>query len=139
MVGVVIAAHGELAKEFLATTELIMGAPLTSVVGVSIDAKEPPEVIAKKIDEKIKEVDENDGVLVITDMFGGTPSNYSLSFLEEGKVEVLSGLNLPMMIGIASERKGKTLQQLAKFIRGIARDNVSLASDILSFKEDSSE
>jgi PTS system mannose-specific IIA component len=79
--------------------------------------------------------DSGDGVLILTDMFGGTPSNISLSFLEDGRIELVSGVNLPMLIKITSYREGKTLDELARFITEYGQKNIYLAQDVLKVKK----
>ena len=103
MIGLVLVAHAGLAREFLAATEMIVGKmPLAETVGISSD--DSVETIRKNVTEAIKKVS-SDGVIIMTDMFGGTPSNMSLSFLKENEVEVLTGVNLPMLLKFASERE----------------------------------
>jgi PTS system mannose-specific IIA component len=87
--------------------------------------------LRKKIEKGIKQVDNKQGVLILTDMFGGTPSNLSYSFLEEGSVEVISGVNLPMVIKASSMRKDKTLEELATYLETFGKKSISLASGIL--------
>jgi len=79
-------------------------------------------------------LDNGEGVLIITDMFGGTPSNLSLSFLEEGKVEVLTGVNLPMLIKLSTYREDKTLNELAMQLKSFGQKNINLASEIMNKK-----
>ena len=79
----------------------------------------------------IEQVDSGDGILILADMFGGTPSNISLSFLEEGKVEVVTGVNLPMLIHIATRQSGTSLNQLAEEVRTYGKRSISLAGEIL--------
>ena len=88
----------------------------------------------KEVEKAIKDVDEGDGVILFTDMFGGTPSNLGLSFLDEGKTEVIGGVNLPMVIKASMSREGKTLKELASFIKEYGQNSISLASEILTMK-----
>jgi mannose PTS system EIIA component len=131
MVGIVILAHGGLAEEFIRTTNLVLGAPLDKVVGVAINAMDDPQVMADQIHNAVKKVDDGDGVVIFTDMFGGTPLNVALSFLQEGRIEVISGLNLPMILKLVDVRKGANLTDLALALKQAGRDNIFLASDIL--------
>ena len=85
--------------------------------------------------DALKRVDSREGTLILTDMFGGTPSNISLSFLEEGKVEVVTGVNLPMLIKLVTYRQNKTLSDLANFISQYGRKNINLATDVLNPKK----
>jgi len=104
------------------------------VAVVSIDTKKEVEELRREIATAIKSVDTGKGVLILTDMFGGTPSNMSLAFLEEGRVEVLTGLNLPMLIKIFNCREGKSLKELAFLAKEAGQRNINLASEILQKK-----
>ena len=97
MVGVVVVTHCHLAEELIAAAKLVVGEELKQFQPVSIDPKEGSEEIREKIIAAIRKVDKGQGVLILTDMYGGTPSNISLSFLEEKKIEVITGVNLPML------------------------------------------
>ncbi len=130
MIGVLIVCHCDLAQEFLKTLELIIG-PVERFHAISIDPQQDVESIRSEISSALKKVDAGEGALVLTDMFGGTPSNISLSFLDEKKVEVISGVNLPMLIKLASFREGKNLEELASFIKAYGQKNISIASEIL--------
>lgn len=131
MVGLVLVAHGSLALEFVRTTGLIQGRPLERSQAVSIDALEDPDLVSARIEQAVKTVDDGDGVLIITDMFGGTPSNVALSLLSN-RVEVVSGMNLPMVMVMATQRDGMSLRELADNILKAGRENISRASDFLS-------
>jgi PTS system mannose-specific IIA component len=133
MVGVVLVSHPNLGDEFIRSAELICG-KLPSLVTVSIDTRKGVEELRRGIAEAIKSVDGGEGVLILTDMFGGTPSNMSLAFLREGQVEVLSGLNLPMLIKISTCREGRSLKELAKMVKEAGQRNINLASEILQKK-----
>ncbi len=130
MIGVVIVCHCNLAREFLSTLELIIG-PVEGFQALSIDPQQDVEKIRSEIAGALRKVDSGEGALILTDMFGGTPSNISLSFLNEKKVEVISGVNLPMLIKLASFREGKSLEELASFIKAYGQKNISIASEIL--------
>ena len=101
------------------------------MVPVSIDLNESAEKLIEKITEGIKQVDKNQGVLILTDMFGGTPSNLSYSFLEEGRIEVLSGVNLPILIKALNVRQELSLEEVATQLEEYGRKSISLASGIL--------
>jgi len=133
MVGVVLVTHPHLGDEFVRSAELICG-KLPGLATVSIDTHKGVEELRREIAEAIRSVDFGDGVLILTDMFGGTPSNMSLAFLQEGRVEVLSGLNLPMLIKISNCREGQSLKELAKTIKEAGQRNINLASEILQRK-----
>jgi PTS system mannose-specific IIA component len=98
---------------------------------VSIDLNENAEKLRKKISDGIKKVDRNEGVLVLTDMFGGTPSNLSYTFLEEGRVEVVSGVNLPMLVKALNTRGKQDLAHLAATVETFGKKSISMASGIL--------
>ncbi|MGQ9695081.1 MAG: PTS sugar transporter subunit IIA [Thermodesulfobacteriota bacterium] len=133
MVGVILVTHPNLGDEFLRSAELICG-KFINVAVVSIDTKKEVEELRREIATAIKSVDSGKGVLILTDMFGGTPSNMSLAFLEEGRVEVLTGLNLPMLIKIFNCREGKNLKELAFLAKEAGQRNINLASEILQKK-----
>ena len=131
MVGVVIAAHGALAEELLNTAVFIVG-EMPGVKAISIDPSRPIEEIQKNIKSTIKKVDKGDGVLILTDMFGGTPANMTLSFLEEGKVEVITGINLPMLIKLSqSIRNNSSLEETTKAVVEHGKKSINQASAIL--------
>jgi len=132
MVGVVIAAHGSLGQELLQTMVFIVGA-VEQMKAVTVDPSIDVHIIQKNIQKAIKEVDTGDGVLLLTDMFGGTPSNISLAFLEENKVEVVTGVNLPMLIRLCQCRSGgKGVKDVAEEVVTYGRKSISLASEILA-------
>lgn len=133
MVGVVLVTHPNLGDEFIRSAELICG-KMANIVTVSIDTRKGVEELRRQIAEAIKKVDLGEGVLILTDMFGGTPSNMSLAFLREGEVEVLTGLNLPMLIKIFNCREGRKLPELAKMVKEAGQRNINLASEILQRK-----
>jgi PTS system mannose-specific IIA component len=130
MVGVVLVTHPHLGEEFIRSAEMICG-KMPRVLTVSIDTRKEVEELRRGIAEAIKKVDDGDGVLILTDMFGGTPSNMSLAFLQEDRVEVLTGLNLPMMIKLSNCREGRPLKELARMIKEAGQKNINLASEIL--------
>lgn len=134
MIGLVVAAHFNLAREMVAATELIVGKQ-KQFAYVDIFPDEDVEVIKGKIVSAIKETSAGEGVIILTDMFGGTPSNISLSFLEEGKVEVVAGVNLPMLIKLAIYREGKSINELAEFITQYGQKNIYLATDVLKARK----
>ena len=133
MIGVVLVTHPNLGEEFIRSAELICG-KLPCVATVSIDTRKGVEELREDVAQAIRSVDAGKGVLVLTDMFGGTPSNMSLAFLSEGRVEVVTGLNLPMLIKISNCREGRTLQELAKMVKEAGQRNINLASEILRKK-----
>lgn len=131
MIGVVIVSHGNLATEVLKTAELIVG-KIENAEPIDIDPKASVEQIHNDIERAIKSVDSGDGALVMTDMFGGTPSNLSLSFLGRYNVEVITGVNIPMLLRIpAAREKENNLEELARFIKEYGQKNITIASEIL--------
>ena len=130
MVGIVLVTHPHLGEEFIRSAEMICG-KMPRVLTVSIDTRKEVEELRRGIAEAIKKVDDGDGVLILTDMFGGTPSNMSLAFLQEDRVEVLTGLNLPMMIKLSNCREGRPLKELARMVKEAGQKNINLASEIL--------
>jgi PTS system mannose-specific IIA component len=131
MVGVVIVTHCHLAEELIAAAELVVGEELKQFYPVSIDPKEDSEEIREKIIAAIRKVDGGGGVLILTDMYGGTPSNISLSFLEEKRIEVITGVNLPMLLKLATYKNEMSLEELAFFITDYGQKNINLASEVL--------
>jgi PTS system mannose-specific IIA component len=129
-IGVVIVTHYRLGQEFLNALDLIV--PEHPPVGViSVDPGQSVDAMRSAIAEAIRTADSGSGVLVLTDMFGGTPSNMSLSFLGEHEIEVVTGVNLPMLIKLATLREEKPLEELARFIASYGQRNISVASEIL--------
>lgn len=133
MIGVLITTHGNLGNDLIKAAELIKG-PLNDILHVSVDQTKDVEDIKKEIGNAIKKLDKGRGVLILTDLFGGTPSNISLSFMKEGKVEVLTGVNLPMLLKLSELKEDMTLREFACFIKEYGQKNISLASEILSKK-----
>ena len=131
MIGIVIVTHSQLGDALIDAAEFILGNRPDTMVSVSIDLKENVDKLRKKIAEAIKQVDNKKGVLIFTDMFGGTPSNLSYSFLEEGKVEVISGVNLPILIKAVDIQKDMELNDLAKELEAFGKKSISMASGIL--------
>jgi PTS system mannose-specific IIA component len=131
MIGIVIATHSQLGDALIDTAEFIIGNRPETTVSVSINLNENVDKLRQKIVEGIKKVDQQEGVLILTDMFGGTPSNLSYSFLEEGRVEVISGVNLPMLIKAVEAREKTQLSELAVDLEAFGKKSISLASGIL--------
>jgi len=122
-------AHAGLARELLAAAEMIVGEMgLAEAVGISPD--DSVENIKENVTEAIKKVSA-DGVIIMTDMFGGTPSNMSLSFLKDNIVEVLTGVNLPMLLKFATEREKSGVADLAQILKSCGQESISVAGDYL--------
>ncbi|MCF8081946.1 MAG: PTS sugar transporter [Deltaproteobacteria bacterium] len=131
MIGVLIISHCDLGKEFLRAAELIVG-KLDATDSIPIMQTTESEEILKQISKKIAALDQGQGVLVLTDMFGGTPSNLSLSFLKDERVEVLTGVNLPMLIAVAKDRERVTLSELGEKAEEAGRRSITLAGKLLN-------
>ena len=131
MVGLVIVTHRGLGEALIEAAESILEGPLGAATAVSVDLTQRAEQMREKISAGIKTVDQGRGVLILTDMFGGTPSNLSLSFLEEGRIEILTGVNLPVVIRAAKMRKDKNLSELAESVHAYGKKSISLASGVL--------
>ena len=134
MTGLVVVAHFNLAKEMVAATELIVGKQ-KQFEAIGIFPDENVDAIKEKIVQALKRANSGDGTIILTDMFGGTPSNISLSFLEESKVEVVAGVNLPMLIKLATFREEKNIDELAHFIIEYGQKNIYLATDVLKARK----
>ncbi len=131
MIGILIVTHKELGSALIDAAGFILGTEPEAVVAVSIDLNEKTETLRKKIAEAIEAVNTKEGVLILTDMFGGSPSNLSYSFLEEGRVEVLSGVNLPILLKAIRARHQMNLREMAATIEDYGKKSISLASGIL--------
>ncbi|MEK6599123.1 MAG: PTS fructose transporter subunit IIA [Deltaproteobacteria bacterium] len=133
MIGAIIITHGKLAEVLIATAEGIAGR-LENVRCISIDPCDSAKCISDAISNNIKTMNKEDGVIILTDMFGGTPSNIGLSFLEPGKVEILTGVNLPMLLKFTGHRTDKTLPELAMLLKEHGQKSIVLASEMLKGK-----
>ncbi|MCE9508085.1 MAG: PTS sugar transporter subunit IIA [Alphaproteobacteria bacterium] len=131
MIGLILVTHGNLAKEFIAVMEHIVG-PQKQVAAVCMAPEDDMEAKRQEIVKKLKEVDSGKGVLILMDMFGGTPSNLAISMTEDKKVEALAGVNLPMLIKLASVRKTESLQQAALSGQEAGRKHISAVSALLN-------
>ena len=131
MIGVVVVSHGNIAKEMVRTVKDIVP-ETTQVAGVAIDSNEQTQVNRQIIASAIAEVNTDEGILLLTDMFGGTPSNLCLSFLNTGNIEVVSGVNLPMLIKLSAERATRDLKTLATFMKEYGKKNIVIASEVLN-------
>jgi mannose PTS system EIIA component len=130
MIGALVVSHGHLAQELVAAAEMIVG-EIAHIQAVSIGWHDDVNDARKEIERKIAEVEDGSGVLVLTDMFGGTPSNVAFSFHEPGKVEVITGANLPMIVKIATQKEDDKLETLARAVLQQGRSSISMASDFL--------
>jgi PTS system mannose-specific IIA component len=129
MTGLLIVAHAAVGRELIRAAEMIMGT-MERVVAVDIAPGDTADDIQRAISQAVGEV-AADGAIILTDMFGGTPSNISLSFLREGQVEVVTGVNLPMVIKFANDRERKGVAELATSLRESGREAIIVAGDYL--------
>ena len=130
MIGVVVVTHGQLATELVNAAETIVG-DLPQFAAVSIGWHDDVDDAREEIKQAIARVQGPEGVLIRTDMFGGTPSNLGLTFLEADKVEVITGVNLPMLIKLAGQKKSANLLTVARDMREEGRNAIWIASDLL--------
>ncbi|MCL4245560.1 MAG: PTS sugar transporter subunit IIA [Candidatus Dadabacteria bacterium] len=132
MVGIVVVTHGELAKELISAVNFVLSSnPSVKMEGVCLDPDREFESFKQEIKNAIKKVKGKDGILLVTDMFGGTPSNISLTFLDENNIEVISGVNLPMLLKLATLSDKVTLMDAVKIAEAAGRDNIIVASQLL--------
>ncbi len=131
MIGILLVTHANLGQALIETLEFISEKKETNLSAVSINIQEDPETLRKKIKKAILDVKTDNGVLILTDMFGGTPSNLSYSFLEEGRVEVISGVNLPILFRAVNSRSKMKMEALTSVLVEHGKKSISLASDIL--------
>jgi PTS system mannose-specific IIA component len=135
VIGIVVVTHGQLAREFVSSAEMIVG-EIPDVTSVSIGWHDSPEDAQEEIREAIERVEKGQGTVLLTDMFGGTPSNLSLSFLETDRLEVVTGVNLPMLIKLVGLREveNTSLLEVARQICSQGKESIYQASDLLSAK-----
>jgi len=131
MIGLVIVTHGGLAREFRAALEHVVG-PQTLIETVSIGPEDDMELRREDILQAVGRVEKGGGVVVLTDMFGGTPSNLAISVMEDAKIEVICGINLPMLIKLATIRAETPLQEAVSQAKDAGRKYISVASHVLS-------
>jgi PTS system mannose-specific IIA component len=130
MIGLVLVTHGRLAAEFVAAMEHVVG-PQAQCLSVCIEANDDMEERRADIARAAAEVDKGDGVILLTDMFGGTPSNLAISLLGRPNLEVIAGVNLPMLIKLASVRKARTVGEAVDLAQEAGRKYISVASRLL--------
>ena len=133
MIGMVLVTHGRLAREFLAALEHVVG-PQKKVAVVCIGPDDDMERRRQEIIDSVAKTDEGDGVVLLTDMFGGTPSNLAISVLDQGRVEVIAGVNLPMLIKLASLRDSQPLAAAVAQAQEAGRKYINVASQLLADK-----
>jgi len=127
----VIVSHGQVANELVSAAETIIG-HVRHITAVSIGWHDDVEAAKNEIRRAMERVSEGAGVLMMTDMFGGTPTNIASMFLKDGEVEVVTGVNLPMVIKVASQQGGESLEELARLVRDQGRQGIYLAGELLA-------
>ena len=127
----VIVTHGQLATELLAAAEMIIG-PVAHIAAISIGWHDDVDAASDEIERAVTRVSEGRGVLLLTDLFGGTPTNIASMFLKEGEAEVVTGVNLPMVIKLASQSGDESFTDVARRVRDQGREGIYLAGEFLS-------
>ena len=133
MIGILIVTHQELAEALLSVWDLILGRQ-EGIAAVSLDPSAAPEVSRQQIQRGLSQVNDGNGVIILTDMLGGTPSNLTLSFLQEGKVEVVTGVNLPMLMKLTHIRDQQDLGEAALALKQSGQKGIAVASEVLNKK-----
>ncbi len=131
MIGMVVVTHGRLAEEFISAMEHVVG-PQKAVRAICIGPDDDMEQRRQDIMNAVKDVDQGSGVILLTDMFGGTPSNLAISIMENANVEVIAGINLPMLIKLASVRMVSTMEEAINAAQDSGRKYINIASQVLS-------
>jgi PTS system mannose-specific IIA component len=131
MIGILIVTHSQLGDALIDAAEFVLGSRPAGVVSVSIDLNQNVDRLRERVAAGVKKVVQDGGALILTDMFGGTPSNISYSFLEEGRIEVLSGVNLPVLVHALDHRDRMPLAELAAAVEAFGKKSITLASGIL--------
>ena len=134
MVGVIIVAHMQLAEELLKVAQIITSSALDNFIAVSINLDDDPDRAREKLLTAVKTVDNGEGIIIIVDMFGGTPSNLSLSLLTRGKIEIVTGANLPMIIEAASNSPKLALNELVNILTSSGQREIRSAGEVLDKK-----
>ncbi len=134
MIGIVIVTHGNLAQEFKLALEHIVG-PQDNMITIDIGADDDMEVRRKEISDAIQQVETGSGVIILTDLFGGTPSNMAISMMQDDKVDVIAGINLPMLVKLASLRETKTILEATELAQEAGRKYIHVASKVLQGNE----
>jgi PTS system mannose-specific IIA component len=130
MVGGVIVSHGQLGEELIHTAEMIVG-KIANIIAVSIDVTTDVESSREQIRQAIQAVNNGSGVVIFTDMFGGTPSNISLSFLDDTNVEVITGVNLAMLLQLSTLNTEEPFQKIVRLLKQRGQENIHIASEFL--------
>jgi len=131
MIGLVVATHGNLGSELLTSAQMIIG-PVINARSVSINHDSSMEAVRDAIAKAVAEVGKDDhGVIIVTDMFGGTPANLSMTFLEPKRVEVMTGVNLPMILKFFNSQESLGLDELTRILKSYGQQSIALASEYL--------
>ena len=130
MIGLVLVTHGNLAQEFIAAMQHVVGKQ-EQIEAVCIGPEDDMEIRRSEILEKAKKVNSGDGTIILTDMFGGTPSNLALSLMETANVEIIAGINLPMLIKLCSLRKDKSMKEAVNGAQDAGKKYITVASQLL--------
>ena len=130
MIGLILVTHGRLAEEFISAMEHVVG-PQEAIATICIGPNDDMEIRREQIADAVAEVDRGDGAIMLTDLFGGTPSNLAISLLQPGRTEVIAGINLPMLIRLASARRTMDLAGAAQAGREAGRTYITIASEFL--------
>ena len=129
-VGILIVGHLTLAEDLIATTSFLIGDVFeVKVKGLSLNPREKGDKLCKMVTDAIKEVDQGKGVLILTDLLGGTPTNICIPYIEKGNVELITGVNLPMVISSITNYKGKTLSELSESVRNSGKDSIHIVNE----------
>jgi len=137
MIGVLLVTHGKLAEELRAAARTIQP-EFSRIVAVALEWNEIGEDARERIAAGLAEADRGDGAVILTDMFGGTPTNLTLSFLKKGRVEIVTGVNLPMVLKCATlQDSGKPVEEVARLARDRGQRSICVASDLLASEETS--
>jgi PTS system mannose-specific IIA component len=131
MIGLILVTHGRLAEEFVAATEHVVG-PQRNMRAIPIGPDDDIEQRRRDILAAVEAVDEGSGVILLTDMFGGTPSNLAISIMNQGRVEIIAGVNLPMLIKLASVRETEGLEEAVASAQEAGRKYINVASRLLN-------
>jgi PTS system mannose-specific IIA component len=130
MIGLILVTHGRLAEEFVSAMEHVVG-PQTAMATICIGPHDDMEKRRQEIADAIVEVDSGEGAIILTDLFGGTPSNLAISLLDAGRIEVIAGINLPMLIRLAGARKSMNVTDAVKAARDAGKSYITIASEFL--------
>ncbi|MEO1489536.1 MAG: PTS sugar transporter subunit IIA [Pseudomonadota bacterium] len=138
MIGLILVTHGRLAEQFVHAMEHVVG-PQSAIATVCIGPNDDMEQRRSEIAQAVKDVDAGSGVIILTDLFGGTPSNLAISLLDAGHVEVIAGINLPMLIRLAGARKSMDVVEAAEAAQEAGRNYITVASELLGQNSNSDD